>query len=729
MTPSFSSTEPTRLISCKVDLGTVGYSAHLLRFRRWRILLRRSVLHATRKSGFTASSFTATLVGLTSSSTICSTSRSPNTRNSRGRRRICIIMTRTGSTRARARVARVCISPRAGRRTRPGFHSWKRPTPSCTGTMPRLMAGLRPTLSRTSLGTFADVVILVAYKSALIVPSGVSTICHVHDILDIDQFWEEELSKVNQDRLFGCYIYKMAGGDDDITVNGLFAGHAYSVISAIEVNGKRFLRVRNPWGKTEWTGAWSDGSKEWTPEWLALLPDLGHKFGNDGEFLMEYSDFLKTWTMIERSKLFDSGWKMSSMWLNVNSRSFPCAWNYGDVSFTFSVTEDAPAVIVLSQLDDRYFSEISGYSQWTLEFVIYRKDAPASEPYATSSHTIFWRRSVNIELDKLEAGDYVVHVRLDRRHIRNRSYFQDAISGWDHRKLSKVWTEACISSSIAVNFDPNAYGDLLPADVDTYGGQDLTAIELAYHEDGQKKPVLEVIAAPQAMLATHEPAPKDGSASGSEVVVNPEQSPMPPSIPIPVLDSLTVPDSPVAIEGQTVEIEAQTAEIVNPNAGDDDNKSEKFEDAKSETAEVEVVPDDGKSDKASDGGVPPPNPDLAGPGGAPVGPMAVVHEGWRCDGCAADPIVGPRYHCLDAGCPDYDLCSDCMSKGVHNSSHRMLCVRNPADANKLRDDVAEGEDNSVTLGLRVYTKGGSAASVDGQLRHGKVVAWKKKSMA
>ncbi|KAG8709774.1 hypothetical protein FRC08_018066, partial [Ceratobasidium sp. 394] len=377
---------------------------------------------------------------------------------------------------------------------------------------------------------------------------GVSTICHVHDILDIDQFWEEELSKVNQDRLFGCYIYKMAGGDDDITVNGLFAGHAYSVISAIEVNGKRFLRVRNPWGKTEWTGAWSDGSKEWTPEWLALLPDLGHKFGNDGEFLMEYSDFLKTWTMIERSKLFDSGWKMSSMWLNVNSRSFPCAWNYGDVSFTFSVTEDAPAVIVLSQLDDRYFSEISGYSQWTLEFVIYRKDAPASEPYATSSHTIFWRRSVNIELDKLEAGDYVVHVRLDRRHIRNRSYFQDAISGWDHRKLSKVWTEACISSSIAVNFDPNAYGDLLPADVDTYGGQDLTAIELAYHEDGQKKPVLEVIAAPQAMLATHEPAPKDGSASGSEVVVNPEQSPMPPSIPIPVLDSLTVPDSPVAIE-------------------------------------------------------------------------------------------------------------------------------------------------------------------------------------
>lgn len=36
---------------------------------------------------------------------------------------------------------------------------------------------------------------------------------------------------------------------------------------------------RNPWGKKEWSGAWSDGSEEWTPEWMKLL---NHKFGNDG---------------------------------------------------------------------------------------------------------------------------------------------------------------------------------------------------------------------------------------------------------------------------------------------------------------------------------------------------------------------------------------------------------------------------------------------------------------
>ena len=70
-------------------------------------------------------------------------------------------------------------------------------------------------------------------------------------------------------------------------MQGLWPAHAYSVLRARECRGKRFVVVRNPWGNSEWTGAWADGAKEWKGEWLGVLGELGHEFGDDGQFVME----------------------------------------------------------------------------------------------------------------------------------------------------------------------------------------------------------------------------------------------------------------------------------------------------------------------------------------------------------------------------------------------------------------------------------------------------------
>ena len=52
----------------------------------------------------------------------------------------------------------------------------------------------------------------------------------------------------------------------------------------------------------------------------------------------------------------------------------------------------------------------------------------------------------------------------------------------------------------------------------------------------------------------------------------------------------------------------------------------------------------------------------------------VVHRGITCDGCSKRPVTGIRYKCAE--CPDYDLCSDCEGKNVHNH-HVFLKVRVP----------------------------------------------------
>ena len=49
---------------------------------------------------------------------------------------------------------------------------------------------------------------------------------------------------------------------------GILFAHAYGLEKLAEVAGRRLLRLRNPWGRGEWSGAWGDESAEWTSELL-----------------------------------------------------------------------------------------------------------------------------------------------------------------------------------------------------------------------------------------------------------------------------------------------------------------------------------------------------------------------------------------------------------------------------------------------------------------------------
>ena len=123
---------------------------------------------------------------------------------------------------------------------------------------------------------------------------SLSLLTFSQDIFDRDKFWHEKLVKANQDRLFGCWFKTLDGnrsGVKNATVDGLVGNLSHSIVKAIEIKGKRFVVLRDPWGEAGWEGPWSDGSKEWTKEWLEILPELGHSFGESGQFVMECKRF------------------------------------------------------------------------------------------------------------------------------------------------------------------------------------------------------------------------------------------------------------------------------------------------------------------------------------------------------------------------------------------------------------------------------------------------------
>ena len=77
--------------------------------------------------------------------------------------------------------------------------------------------------------------------------------------------------------------------------NGLIMGHAYSILDTDKVRRGnkeiRLIQLRNPWGKDEWNGDWSDVSPLWSHSERARLEIWEHE-SNDGIFWMSFDDFI-----------------------------------------------------------------------------------------------------------------------------------------------------------------------------------------------------------------------------------------------------------------------------------------------------------------------------------------------------------------------------------------------------------------------------------------------------
>ena len=80
--------------------------------------------------------------------------------------------------------------------------------------------------------------------------------------------------------------------------NGLYAGHAYSLLRAEEVhcnNGDiaMLVRIRNPWGEHEWTRDWSDECPKWNLVSNSEKKRIHFTEKDDGGFWMTFKDWCR----------------------------------------------------------------------------------------------------------------------------------------------------------------------------------------------------------------------------------------------------------------------------------------------------------------------------------------------------------------------------------------------------------------------------------------------------
>ena len=155
-----------------------------------------------------------------------------------------------------------------------------------------------------------------------------------------EEAWSKLLSYAAAKFPMGCATQ----GDPSHREVGLVGNHAYSVMEVRELHGAavgrqtkltsfvakdgvedvnaasdsaapsdrtplRLLRIRNPWGRKEWSGEWGASSEVWTSK---LGAELGHTRVDDGTFWMSWHDFLCRFTVVDVCKAHE-GWHAISV--------------------------------------------------------------------------------------------------------------------------------------------------------------------------------------------------------------------------------------------------------------------------------------------------------------------------------------------------------------------------------------------------------------------------------
>ena len=185
--------------------------------------------------------------------------------------------------------------------------------------------------------------------------------------------------------MMGCSVESKGNNmEQEVVLNnrhtGILAGHAYSILDVFEIpkprsnknrNKSRLLRIRNPWGRKEWNGKWSDDSVETKKNKERIENELNKRYKGtnekinlsqeDGTFLMCFSDFRNVFNKLFICKSFPSsyiGLRIFGKWtlnesggLPINSRQEKTFYN--NPQYYFNKKTDGMVTISLLQNDGR----------------------------------------------------------------------------------------------------------------------------------------------------------------------------------------------------------------------------------------------------------------------------------------------------------------------------------------------------------------------------------------
>lgn len=148
-------------------------------------------------------------------------------------------------------------------------------------------------------GSYAGIIGGHSHEIFDLICNGFPEIFNIKDYKE-DQIWkkfEESLGKRNKDPNKICLMTTSTYGDVNTfkeLSNGLLSGHIYTLLDILQIGNEKLVKLRNPWGYKEYSGAWSDfDANRWTPELKKKYRGDEKIDNDDGTFYIPFQEYLK----------------------------------------------------------------------------------------------------------------------------------------------------------------------------------------------------------------------------------------------------------------------------------------------------------------------------------------------------------------------------------------------------------------------------------------------------
>eukprot|EP00340_Litonotus_pictus_P002393 CAMPEP_0170516292 /NCGR_PEP_ID=MMETSP0209-20121228/2543_1 /TAXON_ID=665100 ORGANISM="Litonotus pictus, Strain P1" /NCGR_SAMPLE_ID=MMETSP0209 /ASSEMBLY_ACC=CAM_ASM_000301 /LENGTH=764 /DNA_ID=CAMNT_0010801111 /DNA_START=96 /DNA_END=2390 /DNA_ORIENTATION=+ len=223
-------------------------------------------------------------------------------------------------------------------------------------------------------------------------------------VMDRDELWDLVLRSDKASNVM-CTTTIV---DKSIKEAGLISLHAYTLVGAevVTYDGKeeRLVKIRNPWGNTEWNGRWSDNSELWTDD---LKKQVKFENKNDGIFHMNLDDYQKYYNYISVCSIMPKS--------NVKTFSFPLTKERNSAK-VYNINLRHPTTLAIGCVDRHFrFSRELKHKDTGLFIILcrYENDQVEFIDGDFSSNT-----SVDLIKD-LKEGNYLLWVWNDFNNAHN----------------------------------------------------------------------------------------------------------------------------------------------------------------------------------------------------------------------------------------------------------------------------------------------------------------------